>query len=67
MLRDILPGAAWAPYRAPTRLLATVSERVSETNQSKGNCVKGLVVAIGLEGATALGVFGIWHAWHLVR
>jgi hypothetical protein len=65
MLRDILPGAAWAPYRAPTRPLATTTE--SDTNEEEGNCLKGFLVAISLEGALALSVFGVWHGWHLMR
>ena len=67
MLRDILPGAAWAPYRAPTRPLAAVTDCVSDANEKEGNGLKGLLVAIGLEGTMALGVFGLWHVWHLIR
>ena len=67
MLRDILPGAAWAPYRAPTRPSEAVTEGVSDTNEERGNCMRGFLVAIGLEGAAALGFFGIWHALQLLR
>jgi hypothetical protein len=67
MLRDILPGAAWAPYRAPTCPIANEMECASDAIEEDGNCVKGFAVAIGLEGAMALAVFGIWHAWHLIR
>jgi hypothetical protein len=66
MLRDILPGAAWAPYRAPTRAIANELECAIDANEEDGNCVKGFVVAIGLESAMALGVLGIWHFWHLM-
>jgi hypothetical protein len=31
------------------------------------NCARGIVMAIGLEAITALCVFGVWHASHLVR
>jgi hypothetical protein len=67
MLRDILPGAAWAPYRAPTRPLAPDTDRVSDANEKGEKCLKGFVVAVCLEGAMALGVFGLWHVWHLIR
>jgi hypothetical protein len=67
MLRDILPGAAWAPYRAPICAVANDMECAIEANEVDGNCVKGFVVAISLEGAMALGVFGLWHFWRLLR
>jgi hypothetical protein len=67
MLRNILPGAAWAPYRAPTRPLAPDTDCESDANEKEENCLKGFVVAICLEGATALGAFGLWHVWHLIR
>jgi hypothetical protein len=66
MLRDILPGAAWAPYRAPTRAIANELECAIDAIEEDGNCVKGFVMAICLEGATALSVLGIWHFWRLI-
>jgi len=67
MLRNILPGAAWAPYRAPTHPLAPATDCVSDANEKEENFLKGFVVAICLEGAAALGVFGLWLVWHLIR
>jgi hypothetical protein len=67
MLRDILPGAAWAPYRAPARPLAPDTDSVSDANEKEGNLLNGLLVALCLEGAMALGVFGLWQVWHLIR
>ena len=66
MLRDILPGAAWAPYRASPRAVANELECAIDANEEDGNCVKGFVMAIGLEGAMALGVLCIWHFWRLI-
>jgi len=29
--------------------------------------MKGLMVGMGLESAAALGVYGLWQLWHLIR
>lgn len=67
MLRDVLPGPGWAPYSVPARPLLSARELVPETCEEDGNCLRGLVVAIGLEGAAALGVYALWQLWHLIR
>ncbi|MGD0630249.1 MAG: hypothetical protein ABR987_12905 [Terracidiphilus sp.] len=67
MLRDVLPGPGWAPYWAPARPLPGAADFASKACEEDGSCVKGLVVAICLEGAAALSVFGIWQLWHLIR
>jgi hypothetical protein len=67
MLRDILPGAAWAPYRAPVRSAANELDCACTTSEAGGSCVKGFVVAVALEGAMALGIFSVWQIWHLIR
>jgi hypothetical protein len=36
-------------------------------NDSKGNCVRGAFIALGVEAAMVFMVYGIWHLWHLVR
>jgi hypothetical protein len=67
MLRDILPGAAWAPYRAPTQPIANEMDYASEAAEEDGNCVRGFLVAICLECVIVAGVFGVWHVWHMIR
>jgi hypothetical protein len=67
MLRDILPGAAWAPYRAPVRPAANELDCASPTSEEDGSCIRGFVVAVALEGAMALGIFSAWQIWHLIR
>ncbi len=67
LVRDILPRPGWAPYRAPVRPLRHDLRFVPEASEEEGSCVKGLVAAICLEGAAALGIFGIWQLWHLIR
>jgi hypothetical protein len=67
MLRDILPGPAWAPYQVQYRPSIEQIARPSTEKEEDGNCAKGFIVAIAMEGMLALGVFGIWHFWHLVR
>jgi len=67
LLRDVLPGPGWAPYRAAARPLPEIRKIVPETYEVEGSCIKGLLVGIGLEGAAALGVYGLWQLWHLIR
>jgi hypothetical protein len=62
-----LPGPGWAPYRAAARPLPHKRELVPEECEEDGSCVKGFLVGIGLEGAAALGIYGIWQLCHLVR
>jgi hypothetical protein len=48
----------------------TIDARDEARNMLHGeglNCARGIVLAIGLEFAAALCVFGIWHASHLIR
>jgi hypothetical protein len=67
MLRDILPGPGWAPYTASARPPARRAIRVPHAGMDEGSCIKGTLVALGLEGAAALGAFGLWQIWHLIR
>jgi hypothetical protein len=30
-------------------------------------CAKGIVVSFCLEAAAALAIYGLWHAWHILR
>jgi hypothetical protein len=67
MLRDILPGPAWAPYQLQYR--PSIAEAADPSNEivEEGSCAKGFAVALALESTLALSVFGIWHFWHLIR
>jgi len=67
MLRDILPGPAWAPYQSRCLSFPGETEGVSDGDEDEGSCVKGSLIAIGLEGVTALAVYGVWLLWHMVR
>lgn len=67
MLRDILPGAAWAPYRAPAQPMAKDMDCASVAVEQEGNCVRGFLVAVCLECAMVAGGFGVWQVWHLIR
>jgi hypothetical protein len=31
------------------------------------HCARGILTIIGLEAAAALGFYGLWQLWHLVR
>ncbi len=67
MLRNILPGAAWAPYSSgvPARLRGV--ELIDEEIKQEGSSLKGLVVALVLEMVLAAGVYEAWHVWHFLR
>jgi hypothetical protein len=63
LVRDTLPGHGWAACRAPVHQSA--SERTSDTVD--GSCLKGLFAGLCLETSATLVVYGIWHAWQLLR
>ena len=63
MLRDILPGPAWAPPMAKSPARAEETVRVSESSAEDGSCVKGMILAFGLEASGALIVYGLWQFW----
>jgi hypothetical protein len=67
MLRDIIPGAGWAPYQAPVRPLEREAEYHSDTDEAGGSCIRGLVMAFCLEAVTGVGAYAAWHAFHLLR
>ncbi|MGA2048465.1 MAG: hypothetical protein ABSG96_12270 [Terracidiphilus sp.] len=67
MLRDILPGPAWAPYQPQYRSSIVEIDRASKQKVEEGSCAKGFMVAVAFEAAVGLGVFGIWQLWHLIR
>ena len=72
LLRDVLPGPAWAPYRAaarPSPRDTDFADRdyASGLSEDRGSCLKGMLFGLGLEVAAALGVFGVWQLWHLIR
>ena len=67
MLRDILPGPGWAPYRAPARMFPRALDRAPHDSVEEGNCIKGFLAGIAIEGIVALSVYAVWQAWHLLR
>jgi hypothetical protein len=67
MLRDILPGPGWAPYEPKPRRVSREFARSSDQSVEEGSCVKGFMVAIAIEATVGLGVYGVWHLWHLIR
>jgi hypothetical protein len=64
---DILPCPAWVPYGAQAPALAGEAACVPTSSAADGNCLKGALVALALEAGAALGAFGIWQLWHLLR
>ena len=67
MLRDILPGAAYAPYHVQLRQPAWDTDEGSDATAGEQRCLKGFFVAVALEAVIAVSVVGFWQLWHLVR
>ncbi len=38
-----------------------------EQNVSRGNCARGIWIAISIEAVAAACIYGIWQLWHLLR
>ncbi len=66
-LGDILPKSLWAPYRTAAPAYAKGSERASSGSAGDGSSITGAIMALALEAAAALGVYGIWQLWHFLR
>jgi|HubBroStandDraft_1064217.scaffolds.fasta_scaffold722036_1 hypothetical protein len=65
---DLLLGdPASVLYGARAPALAGAAECVSMHSAAGGNCMRGVLVALALEAGAALGAFGIWQLWHLLR
>jgi len=72
MVRDILPGPGWAPYRPRVHTIGKSKdflseERIKEGDCADGKCLKGLLTGVALECVVGMGVFGVWQLWHFVR
>jgi hypothetical protein len=67
MLRDILPGPGWAPYRALSPALERETEREPKSSAEDGDPIKGMLVALGFESAVILILYGAWQVLHLIR
>jgi hypothetical protein len=67
LLRDILPGAAWAPFGTKTGDQPSEMDFSSEAAVEEENCPRGLLVATCLEVVLLLGIYGGWQVLHLAR
>jgi hypothetical protein len=65
LLRDILPGAAWAPFGPEPCDLPSDMDFASEALIAEENCPRGILVAICLEAVAGLCIYGSWHAFKL--
>ncbi len=66
-LGDILPKSFWTPYGSAIPAFVKGSEHASDGSAGDGNSIAGAIVAIALEAAAALGVYGIWQLWHFLQ
>jgi hypothetical protein len=67
LLRDILPGPAWAPFGSESCELHRAVDYVSAAMMEEENCPRAVLVAFCLEVAIALSLYGGWHALHMIR
>jgi hypothetical protein len=67
LLRDVFPGTEWTPYHLPVRTRARNVESMVEGEARDGNCLKGALIGLCLEAAMGLCMYGIWHAWQMIR
>lgn len=44
-----------------------IQDEMPTTNLDGLGCARGIRAAFLLEGVMALGIYGIWHFWHLAR
>jgi hypothetical protein len=61
MLRDVLPGSAWAPFRTEAAASAGEMDCMSEPVLEREFHLRGIAFALGLEAIMALAVYGIWQ------
>lgn len=67
LLRDILPGPAWAPFGAESGELHRAIDYVSVAMVEEENCPRAVLVAFCLEAAIALSLYGGWHMLRMIR
>lgn len=67
MHSDALAGPVWVSSLSEALAFAREADRLSKSCAEDGSCLQGLAVAIGLETATVLSLYGIWQVWHLFR
>jgi hypothetical protein len=67
LLRDILPGPAWAPFGNGCGEVHRAIDYVSVAMVEEENCPRAVLVAFCVEAAIALGLYGGWHMLHMIR
>ncbi len=67
LLRDTLPGAAWAPPGPERCDRSSNLDLAPETVVEKENAPRGILAGVCIEIALALGIYAVWHAVHLNR
>jgi len=67
LLRDILPGAAWAPFGPEPCDLPSDIDFASEALVAEENCPRGILVGFCLEAVIGLCIYGGWRAFLLFR
>ncbi len=63
---DVFARPMLPPSFAEAAAWVTEADNLSAASAHDGDCLIGFSVAIGLEAAMAIGLYGIWRVWHLM-
>ena len=66
-LRDLYSNSELVFSRAEKIDLATAAGAPTEERGEGGTCLRGMLVGMALEAATAFSLYGAWRLWHLLR
>jgi hypothetical protein len=67
IFRGVLADPALASSVTEIPVFASKPGCLPESGVEDGSCLKGFFVAIGLEAAMALSIYGLWQVWHILR
>jgi hypothetical protein len=57
----------WTPRVCVSPATAQHADFVGELPVEGARFIKGFMVALGFEAVTAIGVYGLWQVWHVLR
>lgn len=66
-LRDLYSHPELGFSLAESIDLATAAGALAEESVEGGRCLRGILVGVALEAATAFSLYGAWRLWHLHR
>jgi hypothetical protein len=66
-LTDICPGSGVASFVCEAPAFVEEKDGLYIPTAKGLSGARGAMMAIGIEGAAALGLYGMWQLWHLFR